>query len=84
MLVSSPEQEIKWRLGATPAFIGEAAYRIYRALFYSVPSNLRVSLGFTLMPGPIVVVRVIRLMYSPFAPAGRALCTASINAAKFS
>ena len=27
MLLSSPEQEIKWRLaGATPTFIGEAAY----------------------------------------------------------
>ena len=82
--MSSPEQEIKWHLGTTPAFIGEAAFRIYRVLFYSVPSNLKVSPGFTLMPGPIVVVRVIRLMYSPFAPEGRSLCTASINAAKFS
>ena len=24
--MSSPEQEIKWHLGTTPAFIGEAAY----------------------------------------------------------
>ena len=32
----------------------------------------------------MVVVMVIFRMYSPFAPAGRALCTASISAAKFS
>src|SRR6266498_4916112 len=72
---SSPEQEIKSTLvetKGTPAFIGEVAYRL-SSIFYSVSSNLCVSLGFTLIPGPIVVAMVIRLMYSPFAPDGRAL-----------
>lgn len=29
---SSPEQEIKWRLSATPAFIGEVALKLYRVI----------------------------------------------------
>ena len=48
-------------LGITPAFIGEVAFRLLRALFYSVTSSLWVSLGFTLIPGPMVVAIVMRL-----------------------
>src|SRR4030066_1101742 len=36
------------------------------------------------MPGPMVDVRVIRLMYEPLADAGRAFLMASIRAARLS
>src|SRR5690606_29708062 len=38
----------------------------------------------TLTPGPIVVVSAMRFRYTPFAPAGFALITASANARIFS
>src|SRR5215212_5489832 len=61
-----PPSLAKWLITILAFFPGQ----ITEYLFYSVTSNLCVSLGFTLIPGPIVVAMVICLMYSPFAPDG--------------
>jgi len=58
----TPVEDPAFAEGATPAFIGEVAFQFIEYLSYSLTSSLYVSLGLTLIPGPIVVEMVMRLM----------------------
>src|SRR5918998_3516488 len=69
-----------WALPRTPAVSGLLwTYVKVRARSYSLSI-----VGSTLMEGPIVVVRVTVLKYRPFTGAGRARCSSSRRAKKFS
>jgi len=88
---SPPEREIKFRRKVEQAvrhietcirntrLHWRSGYSGFNEYCYSAPSIC--SFGSIFMPGPMVVVTVMRLMKLPFAPEGRALFTPSIKAA---
>ena len=61
LLLSLPEQEIKSRFCGTPAVIGKWLFQVI-GIGYPATSSAWASFGSILMPGPIVVATVIRLI----------------------